>query len=117
MNQAINKYIHMTQGVNTLNINMVNIVVRSNVVDNRNAMDSLSNEDVLEQNDGNEGVAVEKKKYEPGVGNVGRCKKSCAKKNYSIKEEMSSSKESQEEERSSSGGGDRATTRSRTRTK
>ena len=37
-------------------------------------MDSLSNEDVLEQNDGNEGVDVEKKRYEPGAGNVGRCK-------------------------------------------
>ena len=48
-------------------------------------MGSLSNEDVLEQNDGNEGVAVEKKSYEPGAGNVGRCKKSCAKKNYSKK--------------------------------
>ena len=42
---------------------MVNNVVRSNVVENSSgkAMDSLSNEDVLEQNDGNEGVAVEEK--------------------------------------------------------
>ena len=66
---------------------MVNIVVRSHVVENSSgkAMDSLSNEDVLEQKDGNEGVAVEKKTYEPGAGNVGRCKKSCAKKNYSKK--------------------------------
>ena len=87
MNQSINKYIHVTQGVNTSNINMVNIVVRSNAVENRSgtAMDSLPNEDVLEQNDGNEGVAVEKKRYEPGAGDVGRCKKSCAKKNYSKK--------------------------------
>ena len=42
---------------------MVNNVVGSNVVENsREAMDSLSNEDVLEQKDGNEGVAVEKKR-------------------------------------------------------
>ena len=76
MNQSINKYIHVTQGVNTSNINIVNIVVRSNVVENSSgkAMDSLSNEDVLEQNDGNDGVDVEKKRYEPGAGNVGRCK-------------------------------------------
>ena len=60
MNQSINKYIHVTQGVDTSNNNMVNIVAGPNVVDNSSgkAMESLSNEDVLEQNDGNEGVAV-----------------------------------------------------------